>query len=142
MSFQNILIVCIGNICRSPMAEGLFKQSFPDKNISSAGLDGLEGYPADSHALECMNEVGIDISAHIARRLDAEMLTRADLVLAMTSQQVKAIEERWGFSKGKVFMLCHWSDQGIADPYQKGKSEFTAAQKLIEEGVRDWMSHL
>ena len=142
MSFQNILIVCIGNICRSPMAEALFQQAFPEKNISSAGLEGLVGEPADLHAIECMNEVGIDISSHIARRLDAEMLTRADLVLAMTSQQVRAIEERWGFTKGKVFRLCHWSDQGVADPYQKGKSEFVDAKNLIENGVRDWVSHL
>jgi protein-tyrosine phosphatase len=142
MSFQNILIVCIGNICRSPMAEALFKQACPEKHISSAGLEGLVGHPADRHAVECMDEEGVDISTHIARRLDADMLIRADLVLAMTSQQVKAIEERWGFSKGKVFRLCHWSDQGIADPYQKGKSEFVAAKELIEEGVRDWVAHL
>jgi protein-tyrosine phosphatase len=142
MSFQNILIVCIGNICRSPMAEALFQQAFPEKNISSAGLNGLEGHSADCYAIECMDELGIDITTHIARRLDTEMLTRADLVLAMTSQQVKVIEEKWGFSKGRVFMLCHWSDQAIADPYQKGKSEFAAAKELIEKGLRDWKSHL
>jgi protein-tyrosine phosphatase len=142
MSFQNILVVCIGNICRSPMAEGLFKQACPDKTISSAGLEGLEGHSADRQAIECMGEMGIDISSHIARRLDVEMLTQADLVLAMTAQQVKIIEERWGFSKGKVFRLCHWRDQGVADPYQKGKLEFVAAKELIEMGVRDWVSHL
>jgi protein-tyrosine phosphatase len=142
MSFQNILIVCVGNICRSPMAEALFKQAYPEKSISSAGMEGLVGYPADRYAVECMNDVGIDISMHIARRLDVDMLIRANLVLAMTSQQVKMIEERWSFSKGKVFKICHWSDQNVADPYQKEKFEFIAAKKLIEEGVRDWMSHL
>jgi protein-tyrosine phosphatase len=142
MSFQNILIVCIGNICRSPMAEALFKQACPDKNISSAGLEGLEGHNADFHAIECMHEMGLDISTHIARRLDADMLTGADLVLAMTSQHVKIIEERWGFSKGKVFRLCHWSDQSVADPYQKGKLEFTEAKELIEMGVKDWVLRL
>lgn len=142
MSFQNILIVCIGNICRSPMAEAIFQEACPEKKISSAGLEGLVGHHADRHAVECMADIGIDISTHIARRLDAAMLTKADLVLAMTAQQVKTIEERWGFTKGKVFRLCHWSDRGIADPYQKGKSEFIAAKALIEEGVKDWVSHL
>lgn len=142
MSFQNILVVCIGNICRSPMAEALLKQTCPEKNVFSAGLEALVGYPADPHAIACMDEIGIDLSSHIAQQLDAEMLVRADLVLAMTTQQVKVIEERWRFSKGKVFRLCHWSDQSIADPYQKGKIAFVSTKDQIEQGVNDWMLHL
>ena len=142
MNFQNILVVCIGNICRSPMAEALLKQACPDKNVSSAGLEGLVGETADQHAMACMTEIGVDLSSHIARRLDAAMLINADLVLAMTTQQVKAIEERWAFSKGKVFRLGHWRDENVADPYRKGMPAFIEAQKLIENGVKDWILHL
>lgn len=142
MSFQNILVVCIGNICRSPMAEALLKQAYPDKNISSAGIEGLVGHPADPFAIECMREMGIDISAHVARRLDSEMLIQADLVFAMTTQQVKVIEERWGFAKGKVFKLCHWSNKSISDPYRHGKSAFIVAKELVQEGVEDWGRYL
>lgn len=142
MSFENILVVCIGNICRSPMAEALLKRACPEKIVFSAGLEALVGHPADPHAIECMTELGLDISSHVAQRLDAEMIVRADLVLAMTTQQVKIIEDRWRFSKGKVFRLCHWSDQSIADPYQKGKSAFVSAKDQIEQGVSDWMLHL
>jgi protein-tyrosine phosphatase len=142
MSFQNILVVCAGNICRSPIAEGLLKQVFPQKNISSAGIEGLVGYPADPIAVECMHEMGLDISTHSARRLDRVMLIHADLVLAMTSQQVRVIEEGWGFSKGKVFRLGHWSDKNIPDPYQRGKPAFVLAKDLILSGISDWRSHL
>lgn len=138
MSFQNILVVCIGNICRSPMAEAMLKQACPDKTVFSAGLEALVGHSADSMAVECMQEIGVDISSHIAQRLDSALIVRADIVLAMTTQQVKEIEERWGFAKGKVFRLCHWSDKNIPDPYRKGKAEFVSAKDLVQEGVRDW----
>jgi len=139
MSFQNILVVCIGNICRSPMAEALLKQACQDKNIFSAGIEGMVDYPADPMAIACMQELGLDISNHVARRLDAAMMIRADLVLVMTTQQLKIVEERWSFAKGKVFRLGHWRDKNIADPYQKGMSEFVLAKDLIQEGVNDWV---
>ncbi len=142
MSFPNILVVCVGNICRSPMAEALLRQSFPQKNIFSAGLEGLVGHPADPMAIECMHEEGLDISSHVARRLNSEMLVRADLIFAMSTQQVQVIEERWTFSRGKVFRLCHWSDKNIPDPYRKDKSAFILAKNLIQEGVADWRLHL
>lgn len=142
MSFQNILVVCIGNICRSPMAEALLKQACPDKNVSSAGLEGLVGDAADQNAIECMNDVGVDLSSHVARRLDSAMLIQADLVLVMTTQQVKAIEDRWSFSKGKVFRLGHWQDENVADPYRRGMPAFIEAKKMIEVGVKDWVLHL
>lgn len=142
MGFQNILVVCVGNICRSPMAEAMFKQHLPDRQIFSAGLEGLVGHPADPMAVECMHEFGMDISTHVAKRLDSTLMIRADIVLAMTTQQVKEIEERWGFAKGKVFRLCHWSDQNIPDPYRKGKSEFVLAKNLASEGVKDWCARL
>lgn len=142
MRFQNILVVCIGNICRSPMAEALLKQACPDKNVSSAGLEGLVGDAADQNAIECMNDVGVDLSSHVARRLDSAMLIQADLVLAMTTQQVKAIEDRWSFSKGKVFRLGHWQDENVSDPYRRGMPAFIEAKKMIEVGVKDWVLHL
>ncbi len=67
MQIKNILVVCIGNICRSPMAEYFLKQQYPQLNIESAGISGLIGHQADEKARLCMERLGIDMQPHIAK---------------------------------------------------------------------------
>jgi protein-tyrosine phosphatase len=138
MNFQTILVICAGNICRSPMAEALLKVALPNKTILSAGIVGLSGHPADPMAVECMAELGIDISKHIGRPLDRHLMLSADIVLTMSTEQVRVVEQQWPFSKGKVFRLCHWSAKDIADPYRYPKDAFVAARHLIIQGVSEW----
>jgi protein-tyrosine phosphatase len=76
MQIRSILVVCVGNICRSPMAEYLLKQDYPQLTIDSAGISGLSGHPADDKAQLCMQHLGIDISGHIAKKLNAEHLKK------------------------------------------------------------------
>ena len=135
---EKIVFVCLGNICRSPMAEALLKAALPDKTILSAGIVGLSGQPADPIAIECMAELGVDISKHVGRFLDRNLMLDADIVLTMSSEQVKVIEQQWPFSKGKVFRLCHWSSKDIADPYRHPKDVFLEARNLIIQGVSEW----
>ena len=71
MQFKNILVVCVGNICRSPMAEYLLKKKHPQLTIHSAGISGMSGYAADEKAQNCMQRIGIDMSSHSARKLNA-----------------------------------------------------------------------
>ena len=92
MQIKNILVVCIGNICRSPMTEYLLKQQYPQLNIESAGISGLVGHQADSKAQLCMQRLGIDMQPHIARKLNASHIKKADLILVMSHNQQKHIE--------------------------------------------------
>jgi protein-tyrosine phosphatase len=142
MKFQTILVICAGNICRSPMAEALLKAALPNKTILSAGIVGLSGHPADAMAVECMAELGIDISKHIGRPLDRNLMLSADIVLTMSTEQVKVVEQQWPFSKGKVFRLGHWSGKDIDDPYRHPKDAFVAARNLIIQGVSEWEQKL
>jgi len=138
MAFDNILVVCVGNICRSPMAEALLKQRFPNKNIDSAGVGALVGHPADPTALEIMTEQQLDITKHVAKQLDESLAKKADIIFTMSDGQTKWIEERWPFCRGKTFKLGHWKDKDIADPYKHEKSAFETAYQDIVDSLEQW----
>lgn len=142
MKIQNILVVCIGNICRSPMAEYLLKQQYPKLHIESAGISGLSGHQADQKARLCMERLDIDMSSHIAKKLNSDLIKRADLVLVMSQNQQKHIEQTWPFSKGKTFRLGHWQSKNVPDPYQHDQTMFDDTCILIQNCIADWKKYI
>lgn len=138
MAFDNILVVCVGNICRSPMAEALLKQRYPHKNIDSAGVGALVGHSADPAALEIMAKQEIDITNHVAKQIDKDLAKKAELIFTMSDSQTKWIEERWPFCRGKTFKLGHWQDKDIADPYKHEMSAFETAYQDIVVSLEQW----
>ena len=138
MAFDHILVVCVGNICRSPMAEALLKQRFPNKIIDSAGVGALVGHPADPAALEIMSKQQIDITSHVAKQINEQLAKKVDLIFTMSDGQTKWIEERWPFCRGKTFKLGHWMEKDIADPYQHEMSAFETAYQDIIDSIAQW----
>lgn len=143
MAYDNILVLCIGNICRSPMAEALLKQQFPDKHIDSAGIGALVGHPADPASIKIMAEQqNIDITDHVAKQIDETLAQKADLIFTMTDGQTKWVEERYPFCRGKTFKLGHWTGKDIADPYKHEMSAFETAYQDIVRGIEEWQDKL
>ena len=142
MAFDNILVVCVGNICRSPMAEALLKQRYPDKAIDSAGVGALVGHPADPAALEIMTERQLDITNHMAKQIDEKLAKKADIIFTMSDGQTKWIEERWPYCRGKTFKLGHWMNKDIADPYKHEMSAFETAYQDIVESLEQWANKI
>lgn len=138
MAFDNILVVCVGNICRSPMAEALLKQRYPHKNIDSAGVGALVGHSADPAALEIMSKQEVDITTHVAKQIDENLAKKADLIFTMSDSQTKWIEERWPFCRGKTFKLGYWQGKDIADPYKHQMSAFETAYQDIVDSLEQW----
>jgi protein-tyrosine phosphatase len=132
---SNILFVCIGNICRSPMAEGLFKQALPQKAVCSAGIDALVGCAADRCAVQLMTEQGIDISEHRAQNLATWMVNEADLIVTMDRDQKSFIEQNYVRARGKVIRLGEHRKYDIPDPYQSGLVAFRHSFNLIAQGI-------
>lgn len=132
---KNILVICIGNICRSPVAEGLLKHALPETSVRSAGIGAMIGHPADPFAVQLTQEQGIDINAHRAQSLAAWMVNEADIILTMDLEQKRFIEQKYTTSKGKVFRLGEFDKYDIPDPYRESLDVFRQTYGLIAQGV-------
>lgn len=105
-----ILFVCFGNICRSPMAEGLARQvvttSFQESaaDVSSAGLGAMDGGAPTPEAIAAMRKRGIDISAHRARVVTHDMVASSDLVLAMEERQCERLRAAGAGDRAQVLL--------------------------------------
>ena len=135
---NNILVLCVGNICRSPIAEALLKQQFPEKKIWSAGLGALVGNPADDMSIKVAARNGLDLSPHRAQQVFSNMCQTADMILVMENFQKSELEKKMPFVRGKVFGLGDLGKFEIADPYRKPMSAFETAYVDILRGVSEW----
>lgn len=141
--FNNILIVCVGNICRSPTAERILQNKLPDKHITSAGLDALVDHGIDAKAAKVLCGSGYDSDNHKARKLNSEMIVNSDLVLVMETGHKNALMSRYPSASGKVMLLGKWSnDLEIIDPYQKSIEAYSHVFKQIETCCIDWHQRL
>jgi len=141
--FNNIMIVCIGNICRSPMAEVLLQQSKPNLKVFSSGLGALVGYPADPMSVELMRQKDINLDQHSAQQINSVLVSASDLILTMEKKHVDAIQAKFPESRGKVHLIGKWEDnQEIPDPYRRGDKAFILALGLIESGLAAWQKKL
>lgn len=145
---RNILTLCIGNICRSPLAEVLLARELPGHQVSSAGLGALVGAPADPFSIEIAAEQGLDLSAHRARQVSQWLCQQADLILVMEQAHKLQLEQQFPMVRGKVFRLGHFGQTGdatpfdIADPYRAPRAVFDAAWAAIAGGVAAWVPRI
>jgi len=149
----HILVVCTGNICRSPMAEGLLKHAFASQDESlrslkvvSAGVSARNGDPVSENAVVALKKTGIDISGHRSRYLTQEMLDRALAVFGMTEShrsmiRLKAVPAPRRLHLFREFLPAPAGHE-IVDPYGGPLKAYETARDEMVEAIPSLMEFL
>lgn len=144
---RQILFVCTGNTCRSPMAEAILRQMVAERGLEdtvevvSAGIYPVAGDPATGGAIHAMKTLyGLDLKGHAARLLDASHLRSASVVLAMTRRHVESIREAFPDLAERVFTLKEYAGfdarhQDISDPYGTSDEAYLACAREIHDAI-------
>jgi len=144
---RKIVFVCTGNTCRSPMAEGLFKRRLAERLrcavdelpargfvVTSAGISALVGDPATAESADALREFGVDLSGHRSRPASADLVARADDLIAMTRSHLFTLASKYPALGGSLRLLCGM-DGDLDDPIGGGPDVYRACAATINRHV-------
>lgn len=142
----NVLMVCSGNTCRSPMAEALMRRMLADRmqcpeeelpdrgyHVESAGTGAMFGAQASPGAVAAMRARGIDIAGHRSTPLTVEQVNRADVVLTMTGAHAETVRAMAPHAQERVHRI---DDTDITDPVGGGDDEYGRCAERIEQALQ------
>lgn len=154
---KNILFVCTGNTCRSPMAEYIMNTFISQSGLgeyfvsSSAGVATMDGLTASTGSVNACREMGIDISSHRSRQLTEEIIKSSDIIITMGSSHKNMILTYFPKeAEGKTFTIAEVADfadenihaTDIMDPYMMDDSVYTAVCGQIASYLRIIINYL
>lgn len=142
---KKILIVCTGNSCRSPMAEGFLKKYLSPEDgfeIVSVGVSAISGFKPALEAMEAMKEVGVDISSYVTKPFSANLAKSADIILVMTEIHKEFILEKVPEVKDKVYLFKEFAgitDSGkeVIDPLGQPTSAYRGVREELERTSKE-----
>ena len=137
---MNILFVCTGNTCRSPMAQGLLEDMAKKKGLNlvvkSAGIFALDGQRVSEEAVEALKEEGIDISDHKANMIHRDLVSEANIILTMSKSHKETLLSKYDFLKGKVFTLKEYAygvEEDVLDPFGQDIDVYRKPRRILKK---------
>ena len=141
--FDSILVVCVGNICRSPTGERMLKRLLPHKKIASAGLGAMVGHPADPSAMAVAEQNGLSLEHHSGAQLTKELCREYSLILVMERKHIDGVFRLAPEVRGKTMLFAHWlAQKDIPDPYGKSTEAFEFVYRQLDESAKKWATVL
>jgi len=141
---KNVLFVCTGNICRSPIAEGLFRRLIGNRRdieVASAGVHAVRGQPPSLYAVQVCAEEGTDISGLRSRPLTAALVDQATHIFAMTGAHLETIQAVFPQTAEKTFLLREFEEPGttvwreVPDPIGLGREVYEHCARIIKNAL-------
>ena len=141
--FRRVVMVCTGNICRSPYAEAVLAARAPHLTVSSAGLDAVLDQGAEAVGIRVAAKRGYELDQHEPRQMRTPIVAGSDLILVMDDGHLEKLIKRYPEARGKAFKLGKWlGDKDIVDPYLRDEDFFGLVFDEIDRAVDAWMTHL
>ncbi|TFE36412.1 hypothetical protein E2553_42365 [Paraburkholderia dipogonis] len=139
---MKILVLCRANVCRSPMAQCVLRQSIEDISgfiVDSAGIWGAVGKKMHPLAYKVLNDRGYRATFETAKLVLGGNIAWADLIFVMDKAQRKELIARFPMASGKIWLLGHWLGIEIKDPVGGDYEFFSATLNAIEKSVQSWL---
>ncbi|WP_241575009.1 protein tyrosine phosphatase [Rosenbergiella nectarea] len=141
--FNSILVVCTGNICRSPTGERLLRQLLPNKKVDSAGTGALKGHAADATATLVAEKHNLSLADHQGQQFTRQLAQQYDLILVMEKHHQEEVTSIAPEARGKTMLFAHWlTSKAIPDPYRQSQEAFEHVYQLIEQAAQAWAKKL
>jgi glycine hydroxymethyltransferase len=141
---KSVLFVCTGNICRSPIAEGLFRRLLGNRkeiDVASAGVHAVRGQPPSLYAVQVCEEEGVDISGLRSQPLTAALVDRVTHIFAMTGAHLETIQMLFPQGAEKSFLLREFEEPGttvwrdVPDPIGLGREVYEDCARIIKNAL-------
>ncbi|MEW8972583.1 MAG: low molecular weight protein arginine phosphatase [Tissierellaceae bacterium] len=141
---MNILFICTGNTCRSPMAEGILRELAKKKGldikVKSAGLVATEDGDISRDAISTLKDIGIDISDIRSKSVNEDLIKEADLILTMSQRHKGNLTLKYPYIREKIFLLNEYAfdmNKDVVDPFGMGRKYYEETRNEIYRAIEE-----